>query len=49
MKNRFVHYGLVLLVIAAVSAGVLGLVNDFTKTVIAQNNEKAQNEAKDKF
>lgn len=46
MKNRFVHYGLVLLVIAAVSAGVLGLVNDFTKTVIAQNNEKAQNEAK---
>ncbi len=46
MKNRFVHYGLVLLVIAAVSAGILGLVNDFTKTVIAQNNEKAQNEAK---
>lgn len=46
MKNRFVHYGAVLLVIAAVSAGILGLVNDFTKTVIAQNNEKAQNEAK---
>ena len=46
MKNRFVHYGIVLLVIAAVSAGILGLVNDFTKTVIAQNNEKAQNEAK---
>ena len=46
MKNRFVHYGVVLLIIAAVSAGILGLVNDFTKTVIAQNNEKAQNEAK---
>lgn len=46
MKNRFVHYGIVLLVIAAISAGVLGLVNDFTKTVIAQNNERSQNEAK---
>lgn len=46
MKNRFVHYGIVLLVIAAVSAGILGLVNDFTKTVIAENNERAQNEAK---
>lgn len=34
MKNRFVHYGLVLLVIAAVSAGVLGLVNDFTKQLL---------------
>lgn len=46
MKNRFVHFGLVLLVIAAISAGILGLVNDFTKTVIAANNEKAQNAAK---
>ncbi|MBR8700754.1 Na(+)-translocating ferredoxin:NAD(+) oxidoreductase complex subunit G [Fusobacterium sp. DD29] len=46
MKNRFVHYGLVLLVIAAISAGILGLVNDFTKTVIAANNEKTQNAAK---
>ena len=46
MKNRFVHYGIVLLVIAAVSAGILGLVNNFTKTVIAENNERAQNEAK---
>lgn len=46
MKNRFVHFGLVLLVIAAISAGVLGLVNNFTKTVIAANNEKSQNAAK---
>ena len=46
MKNRFVHFGVVLLVIAAISAGILGLVNDFTKTVIAANNEKAENEAK---
>ena len=46
MKNRVVNFGLVLLVIAAISAGILGLVNDFTKTVIAANNEKTQNAAK---
>lgn len=46
MKNRFVHYGLVLLVIAGVSAGILGLVNDFTKVVISQNGEKVVQEAR---
>lgn len=46
MKNRFVHYGAVLLIIAAVSAGVLGLVNNFTKTVIEENDRKAVNQAR---
>ena len=46
MKNRFVHYGIVLLVIAAISAGVLGKVNDFTKTVIKENGIKAVNAAR---
>lgn len=46
MKNRFVHYGLVLLVIAAISAGILGKVNDFTKIVIKENGEKAVNAAR---
>lgn len=46
MKNRFVHYGIVLLVIAAISAGILGKINDFTKTVIAENKVKAVNEAR---
>ena len=38
MKNRFVHYGAVLFIIAAVSAGILAVVNNLTKTVI-ENNE----------
>lgn len=46
MKNRFVHYGAVLLIIAAVSAGVLGAVNDFTKTVIQENELKTVNQAR---
>ena len=29
MKNRYVHYGAVLLIIAAVSAGILAVVNEF--------------------
>ena len=40
MKNRFVHYGAVLFIIAAVSAGILAVVNNLTKTVI-ENNEIA--------
>ena len=46
MKNRFVHYGAVLLIIAAVSAGILGLVNDFTKTIIEENDKKQENQAR---
>lgn len=46
MKNRFVNYGAVLLIIAAISAGILALVNDFTKSVIAENDKKAVNAAR---
>lgn len=45
-KNRFVHYGLVLLVIAAVSAGSLAGVNLLTKGTILQNNINAANAAR---
>ncbi|MDU1910333.1 RnfABCDGE type electron transport complex subunit G [Fusobacterium sp.] len=46
MKNRFVNYGAVLLIIAAVSAGILAMVNDFTKTVIRDNEIAAVNSAR---
>ncbi|WP_372713267.1 RnfABCDGE type electron transport complex subunit G [Ilyobacter sp.] len=46
MMNRFVHYGLVLLSIAAISAGILASVNNMTKDVIAANAKKAVNEAR---
>lgn len=46
MENRYVHYGLVLGLIAAISAGILGAVNNFTSTVIAENNVKVINEAR---
>lgn len=46
MKNRFIHYGLVLLIIAGVSAGILGIVNGFTSGVIKTNGEKVVNEAR---
>lgn len=45
-KNRFIHFGAVLLIIAAVSAGILGVVNSFTRTVIAENARKAVNAAR---
>lgn len=45
-NNRFLHYGAVLLIIAAVSAGILGVVNDFTSVVIAENARKAVNAAR---
>ena len=48
MKNRYVHYGAVLLIIAAVSAGILAVVNEFTKTVIQQNEIAAVNSARKK-
>lgn len=45
-NNRFLHYGAVLLIIAAVSAGILGAVNNFTSVVIAENARKAVNAAR---
>lgn len=45
-KNRFIHYGSVLLIIAAISAGTLAGVNGMTKGVIAQNNITAANNAR---
>lgn len=44
--NRFVHYGAVLLTIAAISAGILAMVNDVTAPVILENSLKAVNEAR---
>lgn len=41
MKNRFVHYGLVLLIIAGVSAGILGYVNKLTSPIIKENTQKS--------
>lgn len=38
MENRYIHYGLVLGLIAAISAGILGTVNNFTSKVIEENN-----------
>ena len=45
-RNRFVHYGSVLLAIAAVCAGLLAGVNGMTKGVIADNKVKAENAAR---
>jgi len=44
--NRLIHYGAVLLTIAAISAGILAKVNDMTAPVIAQNAARAVNEAR---
>lgn len=44
--NRLVHYGAVLLAIAAISAGILASVNNMTKDIIATNAKKAINEAR---
>lgn len=46
MKNRFVHYAAVLGIIAAVSAGILGGVNNATSKVIQANNMKMENDAR---
>lgn len=45
-KNRFIHYGSVLLIIAAVCAGLLAGVNSMTKGVIANNKVEAENNAR---
>ena len=46
MENRYIHFGIVLGLIAAISAGLLGGVNDFTSKVIAENTLKIVNEAR---
>lgn len=46
MENRYIHYGLVLGLIAAISAGILGAVNGFTSKIIAENTLKIVNEAR---
>lgn len=45
-KNRYVHYGIVLTVIAFLAAFILAFVNDFTAPKIAENTRKAVNQAR---
>lgn len=45
-RNRFIHFGSVLLIIAAISAGLLAGVNGMTKGTIEQNNINAENNAR---
>lgn len=46
MENRYIHFGIVLGLIAAVSAGLLGGANSFTSKVIAENTLKIVNAAR---
>ncbi len=46
MENRYIHFGIVLGLIAAISAGILGGINNFTSKVIAENTLKIVNEAR---
>jgi len=46
VENRFVHFGSVLLIIAAISAGCLAGVNSMTKGVIANNKIVTANAAR---
>ncbi|MGL5089064.1 MAG: RnfABCDGE type electron transport complex subunit G [Cetobacterium sp.] len=45
-KNRFIHYGLVLTLIASISAGILSIVNGATQKVIKENEKAAVNAAR---
>ena len=45
-KNRFIHYGFVLTLIAAISAGILSVVNGVTMKVIKENERAAVNAAR---
>ncbi|MGL4484535.1 MAG: hypothetical protein ACRCUS_06250, partial [Anaerovoracaceae bacterium] len=45
-KNRFIHYGLVLTLIASISAGILSVVNGATQKVIKENEKIAVNAAR---
>lgn len=46
MENRFIHFGSVLLIIAAISAGCLAGVNSMTKGVIENNKIETANAAR---
>lgn len=46
MKNRFIHYGLVLALIASISAGILAVVNKVTLPTIKNNEKVAVNKAR---
>lgn len=46
MKNRYVHYGLVLMLIASISAGILSLINSVTLPTIKRNEKEAINNAR---
>lgn len=46
MENRYIHFSIVLGLIAAVSAGILGGVNGFTSKIIAVNTVGIINEAR---
>ncbi|MGL6153901.1 MAG: RnfABCDGE type electron transport complex subunit G [Cetobacterium sp.] len=45
-RNRYVHYALVLTIIASISAGILSMVNGATQKVIAENARAAVNAAR---
>ncbi|MCJ8341647.1 MAG: RnfABCDGE type electron transport complex subunit G [Cetobacterium sp.] len=45
-RNRYVHYALVLTIIAAISAGILAMVNKATSKVIIANARAAVNAAR---
>lgn len=45
-KNRFIHYGFVLTLIAAVSAAILSIVNGVTTKIIKENEIAAVNAAR---
>lgn len=45
-KNRFIHYGIVLTLIASISAGILSIVNSATQKVIKENEKAAVNAAR---
>jgi len=46
MKNKFVHYGFVLFMIAGICAGILGFTNSKTKPVIDANMQIRENTAR---
>jgi electron transport complex protein RnfG len=46
MKNKFFRYGLVLFIIAAISAGALAYINKITLPIILENDKKTQDEAR---
>ena len=46
MKNKFVHYGCFLFIVAGVCAGLLGLTNNITKPVIDANMQKKEDAAR---